>query len=129
MNYRCVQNPQVGDWCKSGPSTSLRQHTPKSGGEDGGQTREEIVVEVCKDLFSKTHKIFDQKEFEGHLKEEGETNPINSCLNQEVDVLDRILIKVIKTLKDFQLVIDDTIVMSDDLTASRDDPVSASSSF
>jgi len=93
---------------------------PKGGGGGGGQTREEMVVEVCKDLLSKTPKLFDQQELKTYLKKAGETKPINICLKQEVDVLDKVLGKVIKTLKDLQLAIDGTIVMSDDLAASLD---------
>ena len=93
---------------------------PKGGGGGGGQTREEIVVDICKDLLTKVPKMFDRQELKTYLKKAGETKPINICLKQEVDVLDKVLGKVTKTLKDLQLAIDGTIVMSDDLAASLD---------
>jgi dynein heavy chain len=65
-------------------------------------------------------KPFDRNELRNYLKKAGETKPINICLKQEVDVLDKVLGKVTKTLKDLQLAIDGTIVMSDDLAASLD---------
>jgi len=71
-------------------------------------------------MLSKTPKVFDQHELAAYLKAKGETKPINVCLRQEVDVLNRVLSKVALTLKNLQLAIDGTIVMSDDLAASLD---------
>merc|ERR1711939_1138126 len=76
--------------------------------------------DMCKDLLSKTPKPFDRQELKAYLKKAGETKPINICLRQEVDVLNRVLAKVSLILKDLQLAIDGTIVMSDDLAASLD---------
>merc|ERR1712216_302766 len=64
--------------------------------------------------------VFDQHELAAYFKAKGETKPINVCLRQEVDVLNRVLSKVALTLKNLQLAIDGTIVMSDDLAASLD---------
>lgn len=93
---------------------------PKGGGGGGGQTREEMVVDICKDMLGKTPKVIDLNELKAYLKKAGETKPIHVCLKQEVDVLNRVLAKVSLILKNLQLAIDGTIVMSDDLAASLD---------
>ena len=99
-------------------STILDTMTKGDGG-GGGQTREKMVVDVCKDRQTHQNSSISQRS-RPTVRRWKRRKPINICLKQEVDVLDKVLDKVIKTLKDLQLAIDDNIVMSDDLTESLD---------
>jgi dynein heavy chain len=94
---------------------TIMETQPKGGGGGGGKSREEIVTEMCVDLLSKLPGDFSKEDLRVGLTKMGITKPINICFKQEVDVLLRSLRVVRKTLKDLQLAIAGTIVMSDTL--------------
>ena len=94
---------------------TILETQPKGGGGGGGKSREEIVTEMCIDLLSKLPNDWSKGELMAGLTKMGITKPINICFKQEVDVLLKSLQIVRKTLKDLQLAIAGTIVMSDTL--------------
>ena len=100
--------------------TTIMDTMPKGGGGGKGATREEIVIDLCKDLLSKLPPNFKMEDVKTWMKKNGETKPINISFRQEIDVLDKILRTVRTTLVNLQLAIDGTIVMSDDLAQALD---------
>ena len=94
---------------------TILETQPKGGGGGGGKSREDIVTEMCIDLLSKLPPDFSKEDLRVGLNKMGVLKPINICYKQEVDVLLRSLQTVRKTLKDLQLAIAGTIVMSDTL--------------
>jgi len=94
---------------------TIMETQPKGGGGGSGKSREDIVTEMCIDLLSKLPNDFSKEDLRSGLNRMGVYKPINICYKQEVDVLLRSLQVVRKTLKDLQLAIAGTIVMSDTL--------------
>ncbi|KAJ1489262.1 dynein heavy chain and region D6 of dynein motor-domain-containing protein, partial [Baffinella frigidus] len=115
LQFRTTQAGEVFD--------TIMETQPKGGGGGAGKSREEVVTDMCIDLLGKLPKDFSKDE--ASLSKMGTTKPINVCFRQEIDVLQRSLTVVRQTLKDLQLAIAGTIVMSEMLADSIDSLVVA----
>lgn len=111
LTYRLQQATDLFD--------TILETQPRGGG-GGGKSREDIVTEMCVDLLSKTPADFNKLEQQASLQKMGITKPINIAFRQEMDVLQKSISVVRTTLKNLQLAIAGTIVMSDDLANALD---------
>ena len=91
---------------------------PKDGGALGGETREEAVLRVCADLFNKMPGDFVKNKVKAAIKAMGGQTPLNICLSQEVDRMQKVLSSMRSTLRDLRLAVAGTIVMNETLEVS-----------
>jgi len=94
---------------------------PKDGGGGGGLTREEIVLKMVEDLQQKCPPDFNPDNVRTSIKGLGGLGkPLNICLKQEIDRLQKV-IKTLRTmLANLKLAIAGTIVMSPELASALD---------
>jgi len=111
LTYRLQQATDLFD--------TILETQPRGGG-GGGKSREDIVTEMCVDLLSKVPADFNKLEQQAALQKMGATKPIIIAFRQEMDVLQKSISVVRSTLKNLQMAIAGTIVMSDDLANALD---------
>jgi len=94
---------------------------PKESGGGGGLTREEIVLKQAEDLQSKLPTDYKRDEVNQQIKAIGGMGrPLNICLSQEVDRLQKVISVVRTMLINLKLAIAGTIVMSAELSQMLD---------
>jgi dynein heavy chain len=93
---------------------------PKQGGGGGGETREDAVLRMVKALQAKLPSSYKDDDVRDAIKRLGGPKPLNICLQQEVDRLQKVLSVVRASLSDLTLAIAGTIVMSPDVTDALD---------
>jgi dynein heavy chain len=93
---------------------------PKEGGGGGGATREELVLAQVEELMTKLPADFKGDEVKVAIRSQGGPKPLNICLQQEVDRLQKVLTVVRSSLANLKLAIAGTIVMSPDLSNALD---------
>jgi len=93
---------------------------PKQGGGGGGETREDVVLRMVKGLQSKLPTNYKADDVREAIKRLGGAKPLNICLQQEVDRLQKVLSVVRASLSNLSLAIAGTIVMSPDVTDALD---------
>ena len=94
---------------------------PKEGGSGGGLTREEIVLKMVEDLQNKCPPDYNGDNVKAAIKVLGGLGkPINICLKQEIDRLQKVLKVLRSDLASLKLAIAGTIVMSPDLADALD---------
>jgi len=94
---------------------------PKEGGGGGGMTREEIVLKLVDDLQTKLPPDYRADDVSAGIKSLGGMGkPLNICLKQEIDRLQKVLKTVRSMLSNLKLAIAGTIVMSPELVDALD---------
>jgi len=94
---------------------------PKEGGGGGGLTREEIVLKMVDDLQNKTPPDYNAENVKSSIKTLGGLGkPLNICLKQEIDRLQKVLRQLRNDLAALKLAIAGTIVMSPELADALD---------
>jgi len=93
---------------------------PKEGGGAGGATREDVVLAQVQDLQGKLPPDYKAEEVKAAIKGQGGAKPLNICLNQEIDRLQKVISTVRSSLSGLKLAIAGTIVMSPDLANALD---------
>jgi len=93
---------------------------PKQGGGGGGETREEAVLRQVKALQAKLPVNYRGEDVRDAIKRLGGAKPLNICLQQEVDRLQKVISVVRASLSDLTLAIAGTIVMSPEVTDALD---------
>ena len=93
---------------------------PKAGGGGGGETREEVVLKIVLGLQEKLPLDYRADHVKEALKKLGGAKPLNICLQQEVDRLQKVLTLVRSSLASLKLAIAGTIVMSPELANALD---------
>uniref|UniRef100_A0A1A9WR67 AAA+ ATPase domain-containing protein n=1 Tax=Glossina brevipalpis TaxID=37001 RepID=A0A1A9WR67_9MUSC len=93
---------------------------PKESAGGGGETREDKVARMVKEMQSKAPPPYDLFEVKERLKAMGALSSMNIFLRQEIDRMQRIIILVRATLKDLLLAIEGTIIMSEQLRDALD---------
>eukprot|EP00698_Gefionella_okellyi_P008565 TRINITY_DN2129_c0_g1_i1.p1 TRINITY_DN2129_c0_g1~~TRINITY_DN2129_c0_g1_i1.p1 ORF type:complete len:4495 (+),score=1467.97 TRINITY_DN2129_c0_g1_i1:46-13530(+) len=88
---------------------------PKESSGAGGETREETVLRTSSELLKKLPVDFNMIKVKACIERQGGMTPLNVCLRQEVDRMQRVIGLVRRTLKDLQLAIAGTIIMSAEL--------------
>ncbi|XP_028835842.1 dynein heavy chain 5, axonemal isoform X2 [Denticeps clupeoides] len=93
---------------------------PKDSSSSGGETREAIVVRLANDLLDKLPPDYVPFEVRESLQRMGPFRPMNIFLQQEIDLMQRIIVLVRNTLTNLKLAIDGTIIMSENLREALD---------
>jgi len=94
---------------------------PKEGGGGGGLTREEIVVKIVDDLQTKLPPDYNGENVRQSIKALGGLGkPLNICLKQEVDRMQKVLKTLRGACSSLKLAIAGTIVMSPELAGALD---------
>ena len=94
---------------------------PKEGGGGGGLTREETVLQVVNDLQAKLPPDYRPDDVKTGIKSLGGMGkPLNICLKQEIDRLQKVISTVRFMLAQLKLAIAGTIVMSPELAEALD---------
>eukprot|EP00327_Prymnesium_parvum_P015479 CAMPEP_0113272674 /NCGR_PEP_ID=MMETSP0008_2-20120614/23450_1 /TAXON_ID=97485 /ORGANISM="Prymnesium parvum" /LENGTH=4484 /DNA_ID=CAMNT_0000122153 /DNA_START=48 /DNA_END=13502 /DNA_ORIENTATION=+ /assembly_acc=CAM_ASM_000153 len=94
---------------------------PKEGGAAGGLTREEIVLKMVEDLQTKCPPDYNADNVKSSIKVLGGlSKPLNICLKQEIDRLQKVLKRLRTDLASLKLAIAGTIVMSPELADALD---------
>ena len=93
---------------------------PKAGGGGGGATREEVVSALADDLLRKLPPDYRRDATREAVKRLGGQKPLNICLQQEVDRLQKVIALVRSSLANLKLAIAGTVVMSAALSAALD---------
>ena len=94
---------------------------PKEGGGGGGMTREETVLQVVNDLQAKLPPDYKPDDVRQGIKGLGGMGkPLNICLKQEIDRMQKVLSTVRFMLAQLKLAIAGTIVMSPELGEALD---------
>jgi len=113
LAYRTLQTGNV--------LTTILDSQPKEGGGSGGLTREETVLKILEDLQSKLPADYNMEEKKNCIKAIGGMGkPLNICLSQEIDRLQKVLTLVRRMLANLKLAIAGTIVMSPELQNALD---------
>jgi len=86
---------------------------PKDSSGGGGETRESIVYRQAQEMLDKLPADYIPHEVRARLQKMGAISPMNIFLRQEIDRMQRVIKVVRSTLKDLQLAIDGTIIMSE----------------
>ena len=94
--------------------------SPKDSGGGSGESREDVVLRMVDELEGKLPPDYKGEETKAGIKALGATKPLNICLQQEIDRLQKVISLVRKTLINLKLAIAGTIVMSADLAAAVD---------
>jgi len=94
--------------------------SPKDSGGGAGESREDVVLRTVAELEGKLPPDYKAEETKAGVKALGATKPLNICLSQEIDRLQKVISLVRKTLSSLKLAIAGTIVMSADLAAAVD---------
>ena len=94
---------------------------PKDGGGGGGLSPTAIVLNMTNDLQSKLPPDYKRDDVLSGIKVLGGMNkPLNICLKQEIDRLQKVLSVVRTMLANLKLAIAGTIIMSSDLQDASD---------
>ena len=93
---------------------------PKAGGGGGGETREEVVLKIVLGLQEKLPVDYKPDSVRESIRKLGGAKPLNICLQQEVDRLQKVISLVRTSLASLKLAIAGTIVMSPDLADALD---------
>jgi hypothetical protein len=94
---------------------------PKEGGGGGGETREDVVLRMVDDLQKKLPPDYRADDVAAGIKALGGMGkPLNICLKQEIDRLQKVLRAVRTTLANLKLAIAGTVVMSPELAEALD---------
>lgn len=93
---------------------------PKEGGAVGGLTREDVVLAQVGELQGKLPLGFKAEDVRTAIIQQGGTKPLNICLQQEVDRLQKVLIVVRSLLASLKLAIAGTVVMTTELAEALD---------
>jgi len=94
---------------------------PKDSSSGTGETREDVVYAMAEDMLSKLPKDFINYEVKERIKMIGGTGkPMNIFLNQEIDLMQKVITLVRQTLKDLKLAIEGTIIMNENLRDALD---------
>merc|ERR1711998_632784 len=113
LAYRTSQTKQV--------LGTILDIQPKEGGGGGGLTREEIVLNMVNDLQAKMPPDYKTDDVLVGIKALGGMGkPLNICLKQEIDRLQKVLSVVRTMLANLKLAIAGTIIMSPELAAAVD---------
>jgi dynein heavy chain len=113
LAYRTAQTKQVLD--------CILDIQPKEGGGGGGLTREEIVLNMVNDLQAKLPPDYKPDDVKTGIKGLGGMGkPLNICLKQEIDQLQKVITTVRRMLAALKLAIAGTIVMSPELAEALD---------
>ncbi|WZN65643.1 heavy chain of dynein [Chloropicon roscoffensis] len=93
---------------------------PQVSSAGGGKTSEEIVADLAKEIEEKMPRILDRENASKEkdpfaITESGMANSLGTVLGQEMDRFNKLILVVRKSLKDIQMAIQGTIVMSGDL--------------
>ena len=86
---------------------------PKDSSSGGGETRESIVYKQAQEMLDKLPADYIPHEVKARLQKMGAIAPMNIFLRQEIDRMQKVISIVRSTLKDLQLAIDGTIIMSE----------------
>ena len=86
---------------------------PKDSSSGGGETRESIVYKQAQEMLDKLPGNYIPHEVKARLQKMGAIAPMNIFLRQEIDRMQKVITIVRNTLKDLQLAIDGTIIMSE----------------
>merc|ERR1712100_793078 len=113
LAYRTSQTKQV--------LGTILDIQPKEGGGGGGLTREEIVLNMVNDLQAKIPPDYKADDVKAGIKGLGGMGkPLNICLKQEIDRLQKVISTVRRMLAALKLAIAGTIVMSPELAEALD---------
>jgi len=93
-------------------STIVDIQPKESAGGGSGETREDCVKRQADELLEKLPNDFDPFEVKANIRKQGGPTPLNVCLRQEIDRIQRVLSMVRETLTDLKLAIDGVIIMS-----------------
>jgi len=108
LTYRAKQSREV--------LGTILQIQPKESGTGTGRTREEVVLDIAKDLLSKLPKSFDRYHVIDQIRKQGgRGKPLNVFLLQEVDCHQRVLSVIKTSLNDLEQAIAGTIIMNETL--------------
>jgi len=100
---------------------TIQDIQPKEGGGGGGLTREEIVLKMVEDLQNKLPPNYNGEATKQGIKALGGLGkPLNICLKQEIDRMQKVLGALRNILSDLKLAIAGTIVMSPILAGALD---------
>ncbi|KAK3879380.1 hypothetical protein Pcinc_016045 [Petrolisthes cinctipes] len=88
---------------------------PKEGGQQGGEMREAVVLNLAQDMLDKLPPDYIQHEIREALQRMGAILPMNIFLRQELDRMQKVLQLVHQSLHDLRLAIEGTIIMSTSL--------------
>ncbi|XP_076014466.1 dynein axonemal heavy chain 5 [Genypterus blacodes] len=93
---------------------------PKDTGGGAGETREATVQRLASEMLEKLPPDYVPHEVKRQLQRMGALQPMNIFLRQEVERMQRVIGCVQSTLRDLQLAIDGTIIMSEELRDALD---------
>mgnify|MGYP003961386239 CR=1 FL=1 len=88
---------------------------PKDSGGGGGETREDAVLKISRDVLEKIPPDFNMDEVDTNLKRLGKLKPLTIFLKQEIDRFQKLITLARKTLEDLGLAIGGIIIMSSQL--------------
>ena len=100
--------------------STMLETQPKAGGGGGGETREEVVLKIVLGLQEKLPVDYKPDSVRESIRKLGGAKPLNICLQQEVDRLQKVISLVRTSLASLKLAIAGTIVMSPDLADALD---------
>lgn len=86
---------------------------PKDSSSGGEETREAIVYRQAQEMLAKLPADYIAHEVKAQFEMMGALAPMNIFLKQEIDRMQRVLQMVRATLRDLQLAIEGTIIMSE----------------
>eukprot|EP00964_Phaeocystis_antarctica_P035248 scaffold20133_cov63-Phaeocystis_antarctica.AAC.1 len=100
--------------------STMLETQPKAGGGGGGETREEVVLKIVLGLHEKLPVDYKPDAVREGIRKLGGAKPLNICLQQEVDRLQKVISLIRSSLASLKLAIAGTIVMSPDLADALD---------
>ena len=86
---------------------------PKDSSSGGEETRESIVHKQAQEMLDKLPDDYIPHEVKAQFEVMGALAPMNIFLKQEIDRMQKVIQAVRSTLKDLQLAIEGTIIMSE----------------
>ena len=100
--------------------STMLETQPKAGGGGGGETREEVVLKIVLGLHEKLPVDYKPDAVREGIRKLGGAKPLNICLQQEVDRLQKVISLIRSSLASLKLAIAGTIVMSPELGEALD---------
>jgi len=110
--FRTAQTAQV--------LSTILDISPKDSGGGTGESREDVVLREVESLESKLPPDYRGDDVKAGIKALGGQKPLNICLGQEIDRLQKVISVLRSTLSNLKLAIAGTIVMSADLADAVD---------
>jgi len=96
--------------------TTIIDTQPKTSGGAGGLTREEVAVKIADDLLAKMPPEYNLVIVQEKIAKQGGLKmPLNICLKQEIERIQKVIKLVGRTLKNLKLAVAGTIILSEDL--------------